>query len=109
MSTRLRPVRITSRRKATVAAGVAVLAACALTTFAGRGDAAASIATYLNPHAPIAQRVADLLHQMTLAEKGGQMDQQLVTTVTDTSATCGDNGWNDPNPTCEQHVLVDNH
>ena len=45
---------------------------------------------------------------MTLAEKVGQMDQQLVTTLTDpSSATCGDNGFNMPNPACMQKILID--
>ena len=36
------------------------------------------------------------------------MDQQLVTTLTDTnSATCGDNGFNLPNPACMQKILID--
>jgi beta-glucosidase len=109
MSTRLLPVRITSRRKAVAAAGVALLAAGAFTAFATRGEAAPSRPVYLDAHASISNRVSDLLHRMTLAEKVGQMDQQLVTTVTDTSSACGDNGWNQPNAACEQQVLVGNN
>ena len=68
-----------------------------------------------NPHGPlwldrrasIPARVNALLAQMTLPEKVGQMDQQLVTTLTDPSgATCGDNGFNLPNPTCLQKILI---
>jgi beta-glucosidase len=91
------------------AAAVGVLAAGLLAAFAARGDAAPAIPAYLNRNDSIGQRVADLLSRMTLAEKVGQMDQQLVTTLTDTSSNCGDNGWNDPNPVCEQKVLIDNH
>ena len=51
---------------------------------------------------------AALLGAMTLAEKVGQMDQQLVTTLTDTdSARCGDNGFNLPNADCMQKILID--
>ncbi len=47
---------------------------------------------------------------MTLEEKVGQMDQQLVTTLTDpSSASCGDNGFNLPNPACMQKILIDQH
>jgi len=65
---------------------------------------------YLDQKASIHNRVNDLLHRMTLQEKVGQMDQQLVTTLTDPNGTkCGDNGFNMPNPTCMQKVLVDQH
>src|ERR1700743_2517017 len=54
---------------------------------------------WLDTNKPVSMRVDALLNAMTLPEKVGQMDQQLVTTLTDTnSATCGDNGWNMPNP-----------
>jgi beta-glucosidase len=110
MSIRQRHGRLRARRKLVFAAGVAVLAAGAFSAFAARGDAAPSTPTYLNPHAPTSKRVADLLSRMNLPEKVGQMDQQLVTTVTDpNSTTCGDNGFNDPNPACMQKVLIDNH
>src|SRR6476619_7208604 len=56
----------------------------------------------------IADRVNALLGVMTPAEKVGQMDQQLVTTLTDpSSATCGDNGFNMPNPDCMKKILID--
>jgi len=52
-------------------------------------------------------RVNALLAQMTLPEKVGQMDQQLVSTLTDPNgSTCGDNGFNLPNPTCMQKILI---
>jgi beta-glucosidase len=65
---------------------------------------------WLDASKPVSMRVDALLHAMTLEEKVGQMDQQLVTTLTDTnSATCGDSGWNMPNPTCMQKILVGDH
>jgi beta-glucosidase len=108
MSTWLLRIPARGRRKAALVAGVSVIAAATFTAV-NTGEAVASGPVYLDPSAPISQRVADLLGRMTLAEKVGQMDQQLVTTVTDPNATCGDNGFNDPNPTCLQHVLIDNH
>lgn len=95
------------RRRAGLAAGAAVLVAGILTAFASGGSAAPSRPTYLDPHASTAARVNDLLGRMTLAEKVGQMDQQLVTTLTDPDSTrCGDNGWNAINQSCEQKVLI---
>jgi beta-glucosidase len=65
---------------------------------------------WLNTHAPLSERVDALLGAMTLDEKVGQMDQQLVTTLTDpNSTTCADNGFNIPNPACMQKILVDQH
>lgn len=51
----------------------AVPASSALTP--GHAGAGSSQAAYLNPKLPVAQRVADLLRRMTLAEKIGQMTQ----------------------------------
>ncbi len=63
---------------------------------------------FRDPKQPVEQRVGDLLGRMTLAEKVGQMDQQLVTTLTDpNSATCGDAGFNLPNVDCMQKILID--
>ena len=62
----------------------------------------------LIPAGRSADRVNALLAVMTLAEKVGQMDQQLVTTLTDPDGnTCGNNGFNLPNPQCMQKILVD--
>lgn len=62
---------------------------------------------WLDKSKTVAQRVNALMKQMTLAEKVGQMDQQLVTTLTDPDGTrCGDNGFNLPNADCMQKVLV---
>ena len=72
--------------------------------------ASASAAPWLAPGMPVSARVELLLKAMTLDEKVGQMDQQLVTTLTDlNSANCGDNGFNMPNAACMQKVLVDQH
>ncbi len=116
---RVIPLARPSRRGRTVAAltaaatvagigiGVPVLAAGsdnggALTT--------TSAAAWLDAARPVSARVDALLGAMTLPEKVGQMDQQLVTTLTDTNgATCGDSGWNTPNPACLQKILVTDH
>jgi beta-glucosidase len=75
---------------------------------AGSGVAASASAPWLDSGKPIAARVNALLHAMTLDEKVGQMDQQLVTTLTDpNSTTCGDSGFNLPNAACMQKILVD--
>ncbi|MDQ1496223.1 MAG: beta-glucosidase, partial [Actinomycetota bacterium] len=75
---------------------------------AGSGVAASASAPWLDSSKPIAARVNALLHAMTLDEKVGQMDQQLVTTLTDpNSTTCGDSGFNLPNAACMQKILVD--
>jgi beta-glucosidase len=59
---------------------------------------------------PVSARVEALLKAMTLDEKVGQMDQQLVTTLTDPNSTsCGDNGFNLPNAACMQKILIDQH
>ena len=63
---------------------------------------------WLDSGRSISDRVNALLAVMTLPEKVGQMDQQLVTTLTDPDGnTCGNNGFNLPNPQCMQKILVD--
>src|SRR5215469_16468969 len=65
---------------------------------------------YLNSHLPVPTRVADLLGQMTLPEKIGQMVQIEATQVTDTNNACtSTGGFNMPNPVCEQKIFVDNN
>jgi beta-glucosidase len=64
---------------------------------------------YLDQKASIHNRVNDLLHRMTLQEKVGQMDQQLVDNVTGPSNACGSQGFAMPNSTCMKTVLVDNY
>jgi beta-glucosidase len=63
---------------------------------------------YLDRHASIDSRVNDLLHRMTLAEKVGQMDQQLVDNLTGPSGACGSQGWAQLNESCLKTWLVDN-
>src|SRR6266508_4599921 len=98
--------RVRGRRVVAVAVGVLMVGA--LSAFASQGSADTAQAPWLDLHKPIQARVKALLGAMTLEEKVGQMDQQLVTTLTDpNSGTCGDNGFNMPNPTCMQKILID--
>ena len=70
---------------------------------------------YLDSHASTKDRVNDLLHRMTLAEKVGQMDQIVIGRLRDTTSPAnGDcnnaGGNNDPlQTTCLQRVLIDYH
>src|SRR6476469_2564712 len=65
---------------------------------------------WLDSGRSIADRVHALLAVMTLPEKVGQMDQQLVTTLTDPDCNiCEYNGFNLPNPQCMQKILVDSN
>lgn len=65
---------------------------------------------YLDASLPVQARVADLLGRMTLPEKIGQMVQIEQSQVTDTTNACtSQSGFNLPNPTCEQKILVDDH
>jgi beta-glucosidase len=94
------------------AAAVGVLVAGALTASIGQSaaDAARSQAPWLDSHKPIQARVHALLGAMTLPEKVGQMDQQLVDNVTaPQGAACGSNGFDMPDPACMHTVLVDDH
>jgi beta-glucosidase len=89
----------------------AALAAAALAVTAAAP--AAGPPRYLDAHAPIKDRVGDLLDRMTLAEKVGQMDQIVIGKLRDTNSPAnGDcnnaGGNNDPLQTsCLQRVLVD--
>ena len=77
-------------------------------TWYNSASAKAPSRPWLDSSTSISTRVNALMHEMTLAEKVGQMDQQLVTTLTDAnSATCGDNGFNLPNPDCMKRILID--
>jgi beta-glucosidase len=108
------PTRLTRRGRLLTAAAVTLCAAAlALPAAATNNHTTAPAAStsnlvpWLDSALPVPQRVNALLHAMTLQEKAGQMDQQLVTTLTDPdSATCGDNGFNVPNPACMQKILV---
>src|SRR5215475_11319157 len=75
--------RVRGRRKAVIAAAVGVLAAAGLSAFLAQGLAgAANSPPWLDANKPIQARVNSLLGAMTLPEKVGQMDQQLVDNVT---------------------------
>jgi beta-glucosidase len=104
--------RWTHRTRLIALTAVLATVGIGLPTIAGDSLAAASYpsAPWLSPGMPVAARVETLLRAMTLEEKVGQMDQQLVTTLTDpSSATCGDNGFNLPNTACMQKILIAQH
>jgi len=92
-----------------VALAVGILAVGGLSAFVSQGNAAAPQPPWLNSNKPIQARVNSLLGAMTLPEKVGQMDQQLVPNVTGPSNACGSQGFAIPNPTCMKTVLVDNN
>ena len=100
------------RRKAVVIVTVGVLMAAALAAFIGQGVSASASPTnppWLDSHKPIQARVNALLGAMTLSEKVGQMDQQLVDNLTGPSSACGSQGWAQLNTACEKTWLVDNN
>ena len=90
---------------------VVLLAALVVATLAVTAAPGAGQPLYLNSHAGIPARVNDLLHRMTLEEKVGQMDQQLVDNLTNTSASpgCGSQGWAQLAQSCMKTWLVDNN
>jgi beta-glucosidase len=76
----------------------------------GNADPTRARAEWEDGSRPVSARVTALLGAMTLEEKVGQMDQQLVTTLTDPDSTaCGDKGFNLPNSACMKKVLIDQH
>src|SRR6266566_3306015 len=102
----------TMRRILLVVVGfVAALVAATLAVTAAAP--AAGPPRYLDPHAPIKDRVGDLLDRMTLAEKVGQMDQIVIGKLRDTNSPANGDcnnaaGNNDPLQTkCLQRVLID--
>jgi beta-glucosidase len=100
--------RIHPRRWALIAV-VTVLGLLGLGLSATEGASAKPpTAPWLDTRSSVPARVNALLKAMTLEEKVGQMDQQLVTTLTDpNSTTCGDNGFNLPNADCMKKILID--
>ena len=89
-----------------VAVAVAVLSALLV----WRPGAATSGRLYMDPSRPTADRVEDLLSQMTLAEKVGQMDQVLVGNVTTPASSAACPGcFGDPDTAALQSVLIDNN
>jgi beta-glucosidase len=105
--------RLRGRRNALVgaAAAIGILAVAAFSAVGVADAAKPAPAPWLNPDKPIAARVHALLGAMTLAEKVGQMDQQLVPNVTAPGGgtACGSGGFNLPSATCMQTVLIDQH
>jgi beta-glucosidase len=105
--------RLRRGRKAMFLVAVGALLTAALAVLMGQGVAASAHpgnnAPWLDPHKPIQARVNALLGAMTLPEKVGQMDQQLVDNVTGPSNACGSRGWAQLNQSCLKTWLVDNH
>jgi len=87
---------------------VILLAALVIAILAVSAAPGAGRPLYMNSHASINARVNDLLHRMTLEEKVGQMDQQLVDNLTGPSGACGSQGWAQLNDSCMKTWLVDN-
>jgi beta-glucosidase len=99
------------RREGVIAVVVGVLVAVGLSAVLAQGlaDAANSPgAPWLDANKPIQARVNALLGAMTLPEKVGQMDQQLVDNLTGPSNGCGSQGWAQLNESCMKTWLVDN-
>src|SRR4029450_8174515 len=100
------------RRTRRLTAIVAVLSVVALggPLLATYSTAAPARPTYLDPRAPVAARVKDLLGRMPLAEKVGQMDQIVIGKLKAASPPAnGDcnGGNNDPlQPVCLQKGLI---
>src|SRR6266516_95600 len=88
---------------------VAVVAVAVATLSVTAAAPAGGSPRYLDQKASIHNRVNDLLHRMTLREKVGQMDQQLVDDVTGPSNACGTQGWAQLNKSCLKTWLVDNN
>jgi beta-glucosidase len=88
----------------------ALVVALALGLSHGSVSTATPSSPWLNRSLSIPARVNALLNAMTLPEKVGQMDQQLVDNVTDpNSSTCNTSTFGMPNPACEQTFFVDQH
>jgi beta-glucosidase len=111
MSSWLLRGRLRARKKVVFAIAVGVLAVGGLSAFVSQGSAAAPQPPWLNPNKPIQARVNSLLGAMTLPEKVGQMDQQLVDNLSLGGAqnTCGGDGWNQLDQGCMKTWLVDNN
>jgi beta-glucosidase len=93
-----------------LAAGISAVAVTKTAAAAPASAAASSRPAYLDASQPVQARVNNLLAQMTLPEKIGQMVQIEVTQVTDTNNACtSQGGFNLPNPACEQKIFVDNN
>ncbi len=101
--------RVRGRRRALLSA-TALVGAVAVGLSQGSATTATPASPWLNTGMPTAARVNALLGAMTLPEKVGQMDQQLVDNVTDTNSTvCNTSNFGMPNPACEKTFFVDQH
>ncbi len=104
--------RVHRRRMGVIAVAVGVLVVGGLSALLTQGFADAANSTsapWLNANKPLPARVNALLGAMTLAEKVGQMDQQLVDNLTGPSNACGTQGWAQLNESCMKTWLVDNN
>jgi beta-glucosidase len=105
----VRVARGRGRRRAVLSA-TALVGAVALGLSQGGATTATPSRPWLDKSMPTTARVNALLNAMTLPEKVGQMDQQLVDNVTDpNSANCSTSTFGMPNPACEQKFFVDQH
>lgn len=93
-----------ARRHLATFTGLALLGGTLTGIGAAPAPAAPRTPLYLDARAPVSDRVADLLHRMTLREKIGQMDQEALVTV---QGTCNWSGGA-LNDACLHSVLVDN-
>jgi beta-glucosidase len=104
--------RVHRRWKGVIAVAVGVLVVGGLSALLTQGFADAANSTsapWLDANKPLPARVNALLGAMTLAEKVGQMDQQLVDGLTGPSNACGTQGWAQLNESCMKTWLVDNN
>src|SRR6266487_1568964 len=101
--------RLGGKRKVVFAIAVGVLVVGALSAVVSQGSAAAPQPPWLNSNKPIQARVSALMGAMTLSEKVGQMDQQLVDNLTGPSNACGSQGWAQLNQSCMKTWLIDNN
>ncbi|MBV8998403.1 MAG: glycoside hydrolase family 3 C-terminal domain-containing protein [Solirubrobacterales bacterium] len=90
--------------------GAAVAVATAVAVIGVTSGAAAPRVIYKDPSASVPARVQDLLRQMTLKEKVGQMDQAVVGLLRDTTnpanGVCNGGNTSQPQTNCLQQVLV---
>jgi beta-glucosidase len=100
MSKRLRSVAGAGRALLVLAASAGLVTA-SMFGVSGNSAVAAGQPTYLDRHAPVQARVADLLGRMTLAEKIGQMTQIEVSQIV---GNCN-YGPGPLNQTCARNVL----
>ncbi len=93
-----------------IVVAVALMIAMSASAMTRTSASASGGPAYLNQKLSTQARVSDLLDQMTLPEKIGQMVQIEVTQVTDTNSSCtSQGGFNLPNPACEQKIFIDNN